>query len=209
MSDSTIEKPVYYVRPDDVLNDAHPETGTVLGFWLYLMSDSLIFAILFAIYAVLGQNYAAGPAPKDLFEIDLILIATFMLLISSITYGFAVIAMEKNRVKETVIWLAITGLFGIVFIVMEVQEFSHLIHLGATPSRSAFLSSFFFLVGTHGLHVFSGLIWMAVLISQVIWAGGLKEENKRRIMCLSMFWHFLDVIWIGVFSLVYLTGVVV
>ena len=186
--------------------DGHHETGTMLGFWLYLMSDSLIFGILFAVYAVLGTNYAAGPSPADLFEIEKILLATFFLLFSSITYGFAVINMQQKRQREMTIWLIVTGGFGIAFLVMELLEFHHLAHLGAGPGASAFLSSFWFLVGTHGLHVLSGTIWLVVLLVQVN-MHGLTPENTRRILCLSLFWHFLDLIWIGVFSFVYLTGV--
>ncbi|PID61373.1 MAG: cytochrome o ubiquinol oxidase subunit III [Gammaproteobacteria bacterium] len=182
------------------------ETGTMLGFWIYLMSDCLIFGILFAVYAVLGQNYAAGPAPKDLFELDLILLSTFMLLFSSITYGFAMLRMHKGDRKGLVFWLIITGLFGLAFLYLEYREFSHLWHLGATPMSSAFLSSFYLLVGTHGAHVTAGSIWLVVLLIQV-GLHGLNNANQRRIACLSMFWHFLDLIWIGVFTLVYLTGV--
>ncbi|MEM8759067.1 MAG: cytochrome o ubiquinol oxidase subunit III [Pseudomonadota bacterium] len=186
---------------------ASHETGTMLGFWLYLMSDCLIFGILFAVHAVVGQNYAAGPAPADLFEIEMILLATFMLLFSSITYGFAMIKMQEDDQRGLIFWLIVTGLFGLGFLVLEVIEFSHLIHIGATPGASAFLSSFFVLVGTHGLHVTAGSIWLVVLIAQVR-MHGLVPENRRRIMCLSLFWHFLDLIWIGVFSFVYLTGVI-
>lgn len=184
----------------------HPEgSSTALGFWIYLMSDCLIFAMLFAAYAVLGGNYAAGPGPKDLFELPLVAINTAMLLFSSITYGFAMLAMEKDNKSQTLLWLAITGLFGAAFIGIELHEFSGLIHEGATPERSAFLTSFFSLVGTHGLHVTFGLIWLVTLMVQVS-NKGLIAANKRRLMCLSMFWHFLDVIWIGVFTFVYLMG---
>ncbi len=185
----------------------HPEgSNTMLGFWLYLMSDCLIFAVLFAVYAVVGANYAAGPAPKDLFDLDLVAINTAMLLFSSITYGFAMISMQNRKVRGTLIWLGITGLFGLAFLAIELYEFHHLIHLGAVPQRSAFLSAFFTLVGTHGLHVTFGLIWLVTLMAQVS-KHGLIAANRRRLMCLSMFWHFLDVVWIGVFTFVYLIGV--
>ncbi|MBR1219333.1 cytochrome o ubiquinol oxidase subunit III [Bradyrhizobium sp. U87765 SZCCT0131] len=185
----------------------HPEgSSTLLGFWIYLMSDCLIFAMLFATYGVLGGNYAAGPAPKDLFELPLVAVNTSMLLLSSITYGFAMLAMMQNRTGQVQFWLAVTGLFGAAFIGIELYEFSHLIHEGATPQRSAFLSSFFTLVGTHGLHVTFGIIWLVTLMVQVA-RRGLIAANRRRLMCLSMFWHFLDVVWIGVFTLVYLMGV--
>jgi cytochrome o ubiquinol oxidase subunit 3 len=178
---------------------------TVLGFWIYLMSDCLIFAILFATFGVLGGNYAAGPAPKDLFDLSLVAVNTSMLLLSSITYGFAMLAMQQSRIGATQAWLAITGLFGLAFIGIELTEFAHMIHEGATPQRSAFLSAFFTLVGTHGLHVSCGLIWLVTLMVQVQ-KFGLIEANRRRLMCLSMFWHFLDVVWIGVFTFVYLLG---
>lgn len=187
--------------------DHHPENGTSLGFWLYLMSDCLIFAALFATYAVVGRNYAAGPAPKDLFDLELVAINTAMLLFSSITYGFAMLEAYKKNVGKTLFWLGVTGLFGAAFIGLELYEFHHLIEAGAGPQRSAFLSAFFTLVGTHGLHVTFGLIWLVVLMVQVRKLG-LGAANMRRLTCLSMFWHFLDVVWIGVFSFVYLMGVI-
>ncbi|MEP7453697.1 cytochrome o ubiquinol oxidase subunit III [Phyllobacterium sp. SB3] len=200
---ATAEGPVFYLADEH----DHAEGGsTMFGFWIYLMSDCLIFAVLFATYGVLGGNYAAGPAPKDLFDLPLVAINTSMLLFSSITYGFAMLAMAKGRVGATQGWLALTGLFGVAFICIELYEFAHMIHEGATPQRSAFLSSFFTLVGTHGLHVTIGLIWLVTLMVQVAHYG-LIQANMRRLMCLSMFWHFLDVIWIGVFTFVYLMGV--
>lgn len=196
------KKPVFYQREEH----GHAEGGsTMLGFWIYLMSDCLIFAVLFATYGVLGANYAAGPAPKDLFDLNLVALNTAMLLFSSITYGFAMLEMVKGNQKTTLIWLAVTGLFGLAFLGIELYEFHHLIEIGATPQRSAFLSAFFTLVGTHGLHVTFGVIWLVTLMVQVS-RRGLIEANKRRLMCLSMFWHFLDVIWIGVFTFVYLMG---
>ena len=202
---------VYHVIEDPHAHDDghehHPETGTNLGFWIYLMSDCLIFAILFAVHAVLGRNYAAGPSPADLFDLELVALNTAMLLFSSITYGFAMLNSYRNNVRGTITWLLVTGLFGLAFLGIEIYEFQHLVHLEATPQRSAFLSSFFTLVGTHGLHVTFGLIWLVTLVVQLK-KHGLIEANRRRLMCLSMFWHFLDVIWIGVFSYVYLMGVV-
>lgn len=186
----------------------HPEgSSTMLGFWLYLMSDCLIFAMLFATYGVLGTSYAGGPGPKELFELPLVAVNTAMLLFSSITYGFAMIAMTEGKKGATQGWLAITGVFGACFIGIELYEFTHLIMEGAGPQRSAFLSSFFTLVGTHGLHVTFGLIWLVTLMVQVQ-QKGLIPANRRRLMCLSLFWHFLDVIWIGVFTFVYLLGMV-
>jgi cytochrome o ubiquinol oxidase subunit 3 len=184
----------------------HPENGTLLGFWIYLMSDCLIFACLFATYAVLGRNYAGGPGGAELFDLKLVAVNTAFLLFSSITYGFAMIEAQKQRVKAALAWLAITGLFGAAFLSLELYEFAHLIHEGAGPQRSGFLTSFFALVGTHGLHVTFGIVWLVTLMVQVA-KHGVTPENKRRLMCLSMFWHFLDVIWIGVFTFVYLMGV--
>lgn len=186
--------------------EPHAQPGTLLGFWIYLMSDCLIFAILFATRAVLGGNHAGAPLPKDVFDIKLILISTFCLLFSSITYGFAVLQLQQNKLNGTLMWLAMTGLLGAAFVGIEIYEFRHLIHIGATPQSSASWSSFFVLVGTHGLHVTFGLLWMIVLMVQTKKLG-LTVANKRRLFCLSMFWHFLDLIWLGVFSFVYLAGV--
>ncbi|HMN43902.1 MAG TPA: cytochrome o ubiquinol oxidase subunit III [Povalibacter sp.] len=194
----------------DVFHDAHEhdhEAGgsTLLGFWIYLMSDCLIFAVLFATYGVVGGNYAAGPGPKDLFDLSLVAVNTAMLLLSSITYGFAMLASYRKQIGATQLWLAVTGLFGLAFLGIELYEFAHMIHEGATPQRSAFLSAFFTLVGTHGLHVTFGIIWLVTLMIQ-LGRHGLTRANERRLACLSLFWHFLDVIWIGVFTFVYLMG---
>jgi cytochrome o ubiquinol oxidase subunit III len=175
----------YYVK------DHHPKNGSSLGFWIYLMSDCLIFACLFATYAVIGRNYALNTA---------------FLLLSSITYGVAMVGMQNRNLKKTIQWLAITGVLGLAFLAVEIYEFWHFISIGATPQTSGFLTAFFALVGTHGLHVFFGIIWLVVLLFQLN-KHGLIVENRRRVMCLSMFWHFLDVIWIGVFTFVYLMGV--
>ncbi len=190
----------FYLREEH-----HPENGTLLGFWLYLMSDCLLFAVLFACYGVLGRNYAAGPSGADLFDLKLVAINTAFLLASSITYGFAMLEMQQNHKGTTLFWLFVTGLFGAAFLSLELYEFYHLIHEGATPQRSAFLSSFFTLVGTHGAHVTFGCIWLVTLMVQVA-KHGLIPANRRRLICLSMFWHFLDVVWIGVFTFVYLMG---
>ena len=212
--------PVFYEQEEH----AHDDGGTLFGFWLYLMSDCLIFAVLFATFGVLGRNYAAGPSGADLFSLPLVAVNTALLLLSSITYGFAMLEMDKDQagtplarlriarlfgddqVGAVLSWLAITGLFGAAFLAVELYEFGHLIHEGATPQRSAFLSAFFTLVGTHGLHVTFGTVWLVTLMVQVR-QRGLIAENQRRLLCLSMFWHFLDVVWIGVFTFVYLMGV--
>ncbi|HEX8602096.1 MAG TPA: cytochrome o ubiquinol oxidase subunit III [Pseudoduganella sp.] len=189
-----------------LVREHHPENGTMLGFWIYLMSDCLIFACLFATYAVLGRNYAGGPSGADLFDLKLIALNTAFLLFSSITYGFAMLQAKVKNKSGTLVWLAITGLFGLCFLGVEIYEFHHLIHEGAGPARSGFLTSFFALVGTHGLHVTFGAIWLVTLMVQIS-KHGLNPANLRRLNCLSLFWHFLDVIWIGVFTFVYLMGV--
>ncbi len=186
----------------------HHDAGgnSVFGFWIYLMSDCILFATIFATYAVLSTSFAGGPTGKDIFELPYVLAETFCLLISSVTYGFAMLAMHKGNQSGVMKWLAVTFLFGAAFIGMEINEFSHLIAEGFGPDRSAFLSAFFALVGTHGLHVFSGLVWMIVLMIQIS-QNGLTATNNTRLMCLSLFWHFLDVVWICVFTVVYLMGV--
>ena len=194
--------------PSFYLTDEHDhEAGgsTMLGFWIYLMSDCLIFAMLFACYGVFGSAYAGGPKPAEIFELPLVALNTSMLLLSSITYGFAMLAMAEDRKTGTLAWLAVTGLFGLAFVGVELHEFSALVAEGATPQRSGFLSAFFTLVGTHGLHVTFGIIWICVMLVQVQ-RRGLIPDNRRRLLCLSMFWHFLDVVWIGVFTFVYLLG---
>lgn len=165
-----------------------------------------MFAVLFAVYGVLGTSFAAGPGPKDLFDLELVAVNTAMLLLSSITFGFAMLAMGKGDQRGTLRWLAVTLFFGLCFLAIELYEFHHLIHIGAGPQRSGFLSAFFTLVGTHGLHVTFGSIWLVTLMVQIT-RTGLIPANQRRMVCLSMFWHFLDVIWIGVFTFVYLLGV--
>ena len=188
---------------------AHPDTVAMqtFGFWIYLMSDLIIFATLFATFAVLGRNYADGPTGKELFDLPYLLGETLFLLFSSVTYGLVMLAVHDGKKKWVLIGLAVTFLLGLGFVSMEINEFHGLIAAGFGPDRSAFLSSFFTLVGTHGTHVTFGLIWMAVMIGQVA-VKGLTSPVQSRLMRLSMFWHFLDIIWIGIFSIVYLMGVV-
>ncbi|CAG2146166.1 cytochrome o ubiquinol oxidase subunit III [Cupriavidus plantarum] len=200
--DGSRQEPLQFYIP----KEHHPANGTLLGFWFYLMSDCLIFACLFAAYGVLGREYAGGPTGAELFDLPLVALNTTFLLLSSITYGFAMLEMQKRNLRGTQIWLAITGLFGVAFLCVELYEFAHLIHEGAGPRRSAFLTSFFALVSTHGLHVTFGIVWLITLMFQ-LGKHGLITANRRRLLCLSMFWHFLDVVWIGVFTFVYLMGV--
>jgi len=207
MNDPQVEPAVTWHLAEKEDHDHGGNGATMIGFWIYLMSDALIFAALFATYGVVSTGYAGGPGPREIFNLPLVALNTAFLLLSSITYGFAMLAMERNQVRNTQIWLVITAAFGLAFIGLELYEFTSLIAEGAGPQRSAFLSAFFTLVGTHGAHVTFGLIWIVVMLIQLS-ARGLIQENKRRLMCLSMFWHFLDVIWIGVFTFVYLFGVI-
>ncbi|MFL1483330.1 cytochrome o ubiquinol oxidase subunit III [Marinobacter sp. LN3S78] len=191
-----------------VADEHHHDTGesTVFGFWLYLMTDCLLFASVFATYAVLFMNTAGGVSGRNIFELDYVAIETAALLLSSITYGFAMIGAHRQSRPATLGWLMVTFALGAVFIGMEINEFHHLIVEGHGPSQSAFLSSFFALVGLHGLHVTAGLIWMAVMMLEVR-KRGLGSQTVTRLSCLSLFWHFLDVIWVCVFTVVYLMGV--
>lgn len=180
-------------------------SNKIFGFWIYLMSDCILFAVVFAVYAVLVNNVVDGPTGKEIFNLPYVLVQTFCLLISSLTYGMAMLALVKRNKAQVLRWLALTFLFGLIFVVLEVNEFHLLISEGYGPQRSAFLSAFFALVGTHGLHVTFGLGWMAVLMVQIS-RKGLTAVNNTRLMCLSLFWHFLDIVWICLFTVVYLMG---
>ncbi|TDB29154.1 cytochrome o ubiquinol oxidase subunit III [Stenotrophomonas sp. ATCM1_4] len=200
---AAITEPVADHGHDD---HGHAQGGMkVFGMWIYLMSDLVLFGSLFASYAVLSTEYAGGPTGKELFSLPFVMVETFVLLFSSITYGQAVLAMHRRNKQAVLAWLGVTFALGATFIGMELFEFSHLIQEGAGPSTSAYLSAFFALVGTHGLHVASGLLWMAVVMHQVH-RRGLTATNVTRISCLSLFWHFLDLVWICVFTFVYLVG---
>jgi len=193
------------LRPHGVPVNPVFDGNTTLGFWVYLMTDCLLFAGLFAAYAVLGREAAGGPTGKELFDLPNVLRETGCLLASSFTYGLATLAMQADRRGGVLGWLAVTLMLGLTFLGMELGEFRHLVSIGAGPDRSAFLSSFFTLVGTHGTHVLFGSIWMLVLMAQVA-KFGLNRTMRTRLVCLGLFWHFLDIVWIGVFSFVYLMG---
>ena len=203
---STVMHSNHAVAHDD---HAHHDTGgnTVFGFWLYLMTDCILFACVFATYAVLVNHTAGGPSGKDIFELPYVLGETALLLVSSCTYGFAMIAAHRGFKGQTLAWLAATFVLGAGFIGMEINEFHHLIAEGFGPDKSAFLSSFFTLVGMHGLHVTAGLVWMVIMMLQVS-KRSLTDRNNTRLMCLSLFWHFLDIVWICVFTIVYLMGTI-
>jgi cytochrome o ubiquinol oxidase subunit 3 len=183
----------------------HHENNTVFGFWLYLMTDCLLFASFFATYAVLFMNTAGGVSGKDIFELNFVAVETAALLVSSITFGFAMICAHKQNKSGALAWLAITWVLGATFIGMEAYEFHHLIVHGNGPQESAFLTAFFSLVGLHGIHVTTGLIWMTILFIEVS-RRGLPEKTVTRLSCLGVFWHFLDIVWICVFTVVYLMG---
>ena len=185
----------------------HPDTvaNQAFGFWIYLMTDLVLFASIFATFGVLSRSYAGGPTGKELFSLPYTFVETMFLLFSSATYGMAVLAIYRGKKYIVLTWLGVTFLLGLGFISMEINEFYHMILDGNGPQRSGFLSAFFTLVGTHGTHVTFGLIWMATMVGQVAFKG-LSVPVQSRLMRLSMFWHFLDIVWIGVFTIVYLMG---
>ena len=176
------------------------------GFWLYLMSDAIIFSLLFATYAVMARNNAGGPTANTLFSLPNAFAETMLLLFSSITFGLATLAMKSGEKERMLSWLLVTFLLGLGFVGLEIREFHGMVRVGAGPDRSGFLSAFFTLVGTHGLHVTFGLIWILIMTSQVV-IKGLTVPVTSRILRLGLFWHFLDIIWIGIFSIVYLLGI--
>ena len=178
----------------------------IFGFWIYLMSDAVIFALLFATYASMSRSFAGGPTGKELFDLSTVFYETTALLLSTLTCGFAMLSLSKNRKKWVLAWLAVTFFLGLTFILMEHNEFHCLISQGMGPDRSGFLSAFFTLVGTHGVHVGVGLIWLLVMITQIM-SKGLTSPVRSRLIRFSLFWHFLDLVWIGIFSMVYLIGV--
>jgi cytochrome o ubiquinol oxidase subunit 3 len=173
------------------------------GFWLFLLSDIIIFSALFAAYAVLSGETNGGPSAAELFDKRHVLIETSCLLASSFTCGMMMIAIEKREAALTYFWALVTAALGVVFLSLEFSEFADMVHKGAGPTRSAFLSSFFTLVGTHGAHVTVGVAWLVVMMAQVATLG-FRPMVVRRMVCFSLFWHALDIVWIGVFTVVYL-----
>lgn len=188
-------------------DDHHdPEALKVFGFWLFLITDCILFGTLFATYVVLRMNTNGGPTAHEIFEMPGVIAETFILLTSSFTSGLAILSMNKGNKKGLISWLAVTAVLGAAFIGLEVTEFMKLVHDGATISTSAFLSAFFTLVGTHGLHVSLGLCWMIGLMIQ-LGRHGITSVTKRKVNIISLYWHFLDIVWIFVFTVVYLMGV--
>lgn len=178
---------------------------TNFGFWVYLMTDCVLFGCLFATYIVLHNNTVGGPAGGDLFDMPAILVETLILLTSSFTCGLAMLAVRRQKRTQALFWFGFTFALGVAFLVMELSEFNLLVAEGNSWQRSGFLSAFFTLVGAHGLHITFGLLWMLVMGWQLV-RRGFTNNVVRRFSLLSMFWHFLDIIWIFIFTFVYLMG---
>lgn len=187
-------------------HETETTTKTTAGFWAYLMTDCILFASLFAAYAVLRNNTAGGVTGADIFDMPFVLAETLILLTSSFTCGLAVLSAYRRDRAGVFAWFAVTFVLGASFLALELTEFTQLVQEGNSWSASAFLSAFFTLVGTHGLHITFGLIWMLVLLAQIR-KRGFTHATTRRLTMLSLFWHFLDVVWIFIFSIVYLMGV--
>jgi cytochrome o ubiquinol oxidase subunit 3 len=193
---------------DTGLGHRGPESKSIVvpyGFWLFVLSDMVLFSALFATYASLVHATDAGPTTNQVFHRDLVAVETIALLLSSFVCGLAMIAAKRANMIWTQGWLVLTGLLGLVFLSIELYEFAEMVRIGAGPQRSAFLSSFFTLVGCHGAHVTAGLMWLGTMMAQ-IWAKGFQPHIMRRLLCYSIFWHALDIIWVAIFTIVYLIG---
>jgi cytochrome o ubiquinol oxidase subunit 3 len=177
------------------------------GFWIFLLSDVIMFSALFATYTVLASNTAGGPGARQIFDLQNVALETGFLLASSFTCGMASLAVGQRSMRWTQIALLITGLLGAGFLALEFKEFAGLVARGAGPGRSAFLSAFFTLVGCHGLHVTAGLLWLGTMMAQ-FFAKGFRADIGYRFLCFSLFWHALDIVWVAIFSLVYLVGTI-
>ena len=186
---------------------AADDSKTVFGFWMYLMTDCVLFASLFATYAVLRTSTFGGPGGEVLFSPNFALSETLILLTSSFSCGLGILAARRGRLRPVLVLFGITFLLGLAFLGLEVHEFAHLYNEGNSWRRSGFLSAFFTLVGTHGLHITTGLLWMGTMLFRLSRAG-LNRTNVRQLTMLSLFWHFLDIIWIFIFTIVYLMGIV-
>lgn len=187
------------------MKQPEPLNKALLGFWIYLMTDIILFATLFATFLVLRDSTADGPAGSDIFSMPFALAETLILLTSSFTAGLAMLAAHKRDQMKTLGWFSLTFILGAVFLSLELSEFHNLVSEGLSWQASAFLSAFFTLVGTHGLHITFGLIWMATLMFK-LYRSGFKNNTLKRLTMLSLFWHFLDIVWIFIFTIVYLLG---
>ena len=176
-----------------------------LGFWIYLMTDCVLFATLFATFLVLRNNTFGGPGGGELFSLPFVLAETLLLLTSSFTCGLAILALRKRKIDMALLGFGLTLLLGITFLGLELYEFTQLANEGNSWQRSGFLSAFFTLVGAHGLHIASGLLWLSVLVVQIV-RQGLTQTVFKRAVLFGLFWHFLDIVWIFIFTLVYLMG---
>jgi cytochrome o ubiquinol oxidase subunit III len=193
---------------ENLTHEEFAKDATVtFGFWMYLMSDFVLFAGLFAVFAVLHTNVFGGPSMSEIFNGHYVLIETMVLLTSSFTCGLSLLAAHNDNVKQTLYWLCASALLGATFLIMELSEFARLVLSGAGPQASGFLSAYFTLVGTHGLHITVGLLWVVALIVAIS-RKGLNRSNLRKLVLWSLFWHFLDIIWIFIFTIVYLFGIV-
>jgi cytochrome o ubiquinol oxidase subunit III len=210
MTIATIDKaptvvPSRLVRGRGGGGPASKRTVVAYGFWIFILSDMVMFSALFAAFAVLRGNTAGGPTGDELFNLRNVFIETMCLLFSSYTAGLGALSAERRQLSRFLVFAVLTFVLGAAFLFIEVTEFAGMVAKGAGPSRSAFLSAFFTLVGTHGVHVAGGLIALIYLVAQVV-AKGLNAAVLRRLLCWSLFWHALDIVWVGVFTLVYLMG---
>ncbi len=187
--------------------EAITKDKTIFGFWVYLMTDLLMFGVLFASYAVLHGNIFNGPSGKEIFDLPFALTETIILLTSSFTAGLAIWAMRNNDKNQILLWFGVTFLLGLSFLILELTEFHKLVTEGNSWQKSAFLSSYFSLVATHGLHITAGLFWMLITLIKVK-SKGLTEGLSRKLTLISLFWHFLDIVWIFIFTIVYLMGAI-
>ena len=188
-------------------HEAEYNDRVMFGFWVYLMTDLLMFSVLFAVYAVLHNNTAGGPGGSELFKAPMALAETLILLTSSFTAGIGMLYARMGKKKQVLAWFGVTFLLGLAFLGIELYEFREFILEGQTFSVNAFLSSFFLLVGTHGAHITSGLLWMGITLIFVM-KRGLNQHLVRKLSLLSLFWHFLDIVWIFIFTIVYLMAFV-
>ncbi|NPU66772.1 cytochrome (ubi)quinol oxidase subunit III [Bradyrhizobium sp. 83012] len=210
MSVTSVERAPAFADPHHLRAAEHDGPApkrivTGFGFWIFLLSDIVMFSCFFASFAVLSGATAGGPGGAELFDIGNVALETGLLLLSSFTCGMASIAADRHNRLWFQVAMAVTGLFGAGFLLLEVREFAELVGRGDGPSRSAFLSAFFTLVGCHGLHVAAGILWLLTMMAQVV-AKGFRADIERRILCFALFWHALDIIWVAVFSVVYLLG---
>jgi cytochrome o ubiquinol oxidase subunit 3 len=208
MTDATLtyaESDPHHLRAAEHAGPASKRVVTAYGFWIFILSDIIMFSAFFATYAVLLGQTAGGPSGAQLFDLPNVAIETGFLLASSFTCGLATIAADERNARWFQIAMAVTCVLGLAFLVIEAREFASLVARGAGPTRSAFLSAFFTLVGCHGLHVSAGILWLLTMMAQV-YAKGFRADIQRRLLCFALFWHALDIIWIAVFTVVYLLG---